>query len=291
MFEFTDFNIAPWGHELVQYFFLVGMAAMAFVLAAAPNTVGGTTKALQPTQKPIMIIVLVLMAINGYLLITDLGQPARFLYPILHFHASSPLSWGSLFVLGFSACVFLFAVGVFTGRESLLRPIGYIGSLLALLLPLYTGWDLMAQQARELWHTASIPAMFVTLSISSGVALIAVVAMATHSMGEGTVNFLRRVLLVAIGSTLVLFIFEWTRMITGSAEEQQALAYISQHMSGVFWIATFLIGILLPLAILLVPSLSKQPWGVTAAAILSTFAAYGYRDVIMTAGQIPQLLY
>lgn len=291
MFEYMEFNIAPWGHELVLYFFLVGMAAMSFVLAATPNTVGGMTKALQPTQKPIMVIVLVLMAINGYLLITDLGQPARFLYPILHFHASSPLGWGSLFVVGFSACAFLFAVGVFTGKESILKPVGYVGSVLALLLPLYTGWDLMAQQARELWHTASVPAMFVVLSVSSGVALISIVAIATHSMSEGTVSFLRRVLLVAVVSSLVLFVLEWLRLIAGSAEEQQALAYIGQSMGSTFWVATFLLGIILPLVILLVPSLAKQPMAVTVAAVLGTIGAYGYRDVIMTAGQIPQMFY
>ncbi|MCW8904870.1 NrfD/PsrC family molybdoenzyme membrane anchor subunit, partial [Sedimenticola sp.] len=89
MFEYMDYNIAPWGHEIVIYFFLIGAAGMTFVYAAAPvvfgNVFGGAAKSMEPFQRVGLIASLVLLAICGPLLIVDLGQPARFLYPILYF--------------------------------------------------------------------------------------------------------------------------------------------------------------------------------------------------------------
>ena len=31
MFEYSEFNIAPWGWEIAVYFFLIGMAGMDFI--------------------------------------------------------------------------------------------------------------------------------------------------------------------------------------------------------------------------------------------------------------------
>jgi formate-dependent nitrite reductase membrane component NrfD len=94
MFEYMDYNIAPWGREIVIYFFLIGAAGMTFVYAAAPavfgNVFGGAARSMEPFQRIGLLVSLLLLLICAPLLIIDLGQPGRFFYPIIYFHWTSP---------------------------------------------------------------------------------------------------------------------------------------------------------------------------------------------------------
>lgn len=295
MFEYMEFNIAPWGHEIVIYFFLIGAAAMTFVYAAAPavfgNLFSGAAQSMLPFQRVGLIASLVLLLICGPLLIVDLGQPARFLYPILHFHWTSPLSWGSLFLPLFGLCIVLFFYGSLKGDNKLMRVTGIFGSLLALSMPLYTGLDLMVNQTRELWSNATIPLLFVILSISSGTAVTAVIQLVRGQMDEKTTEFLHLFLYVALAVTLALFLAEWVVLNYGSGEKQQAWELINQEFGFTYWGLTFMAGILIPLVLVAVPRLGRQPVVLTLAAVLSAVGAYTFREVLIYAGQLTQIYY
>ena len=295
MFEYMEFNIAPWGHEIVIYFFIIGAAAMTFVYAAAPavfgNLFGGAAQSMLPFQRVGLIASLVLLLICGPLLIVDLGQPGRFLYPILHFHWTSPLSWGSLFLPLFGLCIVLFFYGSLKGDNKLMRVTGIFGSLLALSMPLYTGLDLMVNQTRELWSNATIPLLFVILSISSGTAVTAVIQLVRGQMDEKTTEFLHLFLYVALAVTLALFLAEWVVLNYGSGEKQQAWELINQEFGFTYWGLTFMAGILIPLVLVAVPRLGRQPVVLTLAAVLSAVGAYTFREVLIYAGQLTQIYY
>jgi len=296
MFEFNQFNIAPWGYEIVIYFFLIGMAAMTFVYAAAPVVFGGifggaARSAMEPFQRTGMIVALVLLAICIPLLITDLGQPQRFLFPIIYFHWTSPLSWGSLFLplFGFSIVGYLFAL--MTDRTSWLKPLGIIGSLLAVSMPLYTGLDLMVHQGRELWSNPTIPVLFVILSVSSGTALVAVIHILTGKLNDQVLELLHWFLYVALAVTLMLFLAEWVVLNYGSAEKQQAWQAINTEFGFEYWVLTFLVGIVAPLLLVALPKLGRNPTVLVLAAVLSAIGAYSFRAVLIYAGQLGQLYY
>ncbi len=295
MFEYMDFNIAPWGHEIVIYFFLIGAAAMTFVYAAAPvvfgNLFNGAAQSMVPFQKVGMIVALVLLLICGPLLIMDLGQPSRFLYPIIYFHWTSPLSWGSLFLPLFGLCIVGFFVGLTRGNQRLMRWSGILGSLLALSMPLYTGLDLMVHQSRELWSNPTIPVLFVILSISSGTAVTAVIQLARGQLDEKMVEFLHLFLYVALAVTLALFLAEWVVLNYGSGEKQMAWDVINKNFSFQYWVLTFLVGILVPLVLVATPRLGRNPKVLTLAAVLSAVGAYTFREVLIYAGQLPMLYY
>jgi len=293
MFEYTDYNIAPWGHEIVIYFFLIGAAAMTFVYAAAPavfgNTLGGAAKAMEPFQKTGMIISMVLLLACGPLLIMDLGQPGRFLYPIIYFHWTSPLSWGSLFLPLFGLCIVGFFYGMHKQDAGLTKITGVLGSLLALSMPLYTGLDLMVNQARELWSNPTIPLLFVILSVSSGTAVVAVTQLARGQLGEKMAEFLHLFLYIALGITLALFLAELVVLTYGSGEKLQAYQIINEHFSMQFWGLTFFVGILLPLAMIAVPRIGRDPRVLTIAAVLSLVGAFSFREVLIYAGQLTMI--
>lgn len=295
MFEYMGYNVAPWGHEIVVYFFLIGAAGMTFVYAAAPavfgNVFGGAARSMEPFQRIGLMVSLVLLLICGPLLIMDLGQPQRFLYPILHFHWTSPLSWGSLFLPLFGLCILGFLYAHWKGNSGLMRLSGILGSLLALSMPLYTGLDLMVHQTRELWSNPTIPLLFVILSISSGTAVVAVIQLSRGQLDARSSEFLHAFLYLSLAVTLALFLAEWVVLIYGGEEKQQAWELINHSFGFSYWVLTFLVGILVPLVLVAIPRLGRDPRVLTLAAVMSAVGAYTFREVLIYAGQLTQIYY
>lgn len=291
MFEYTQYNIAPWGYELALYFFLIGTVAMVFVAAAAPNVFGKVAAPFQSFQMTGMIIAMALLLICAGLLIIDLGQPARFLYPILYFHWTSPLSWGAVFLPAFGVSIIVFAYGVKTGNGMITKWSGILGSLLALSMPLYTGLDLMVHQARELWSNPTIPVLFVTLSITSGTAVIAVATMVAGRLSPEVTRLIRIILYFSVGVTFWLFLGVVLTLVFGSEEQQQAWSIINDQFGIRFWLLTFVVGTLVPLALLIPPKLAENRLLITAAAVAGAVGAYTFREVLLYAGQLTQLYY
>lgn len=291
MFEYTDYHIAPWGWEIPLYFFLIGTAGMVYVLASAPTVFGGVARVLAPFQRTGAVLALILLVVCAPLLALDLGQPARFLYPIIYFHWTSPLSWGALFLPLFGLSIIGFVYALMKGNEKLQRLFGIVGSLLALAMPLYTGLDLMVNQARELWANPTIPVLFVILSITSGSALMAVILTATGKLSAEATGLVRTILYFSIGVTFWLFLGVVVTLLYGSEEQQQAWAIINSEFGTRFWLLTFVVGILAPLALLIPPKLAKNPTLVTVAAVAGAIGAYTFREVLLYAGQLTQLYY
>ena len=158
-------------------------------------------------------------------------------------------------------------------------------------MPLYTGLDLMVNGARELWANPTIPLLFVTLSISSGAGITAVVLKLLGGLDAAATHLLRNVLYFSLALTLALFLGIITSLAYGSAEMQQVLSLISTEYGWALWGISFLLCTLLPLAIVVFPSTSTNPTLVVAAGVLATVGAYTFRKVIVEAGQLPQLFY
>jgi len=291
MFEYTDYHIAPWGWEIPLYFFLIGTAGMVYVLACAPTVFGGVARVLAPFQRTGALLALILLLVCAPLLALDLGQPGRFLYPIIHFHWTSPLSWGALFLPLFGLSIVGFVYALMKGNEKQQRLFGIVGSLLALAMPLYTGLDLMVNQARELWANPAIPVLFVILSITSGTTLGALVMMAAGTLDEDRTRLLRNILYASVGVTLALFLAMWLVLTYGTEEEQQAYAVINELYGMKFWLLTLVVGILAPLAVLVVPNLATNALAVTGAGVLASIGAYTFREVLIYAGQLPMMTY
>ncbi|OJX78612.1 NrfD/PsrC family molybdoenzyme membrane anchor subunit [Magnetospirillum sp. 64-120] len=291
MFEYMNFHIAPWGWELSVYFFLIGTAGMAYALATAPVMFGGRFEALRPLQLPGLVLAFVIVLICGPLLIHDLGQPMRFLYPILYFHWTSPLSWGSLFLLMFAACVVLFWWFDRAGNTAPLKPLAIIGSLLGLSMPLYTGNDLMVQTTREVWATPWIPVLFVVLSVTSGAAALAVIGMIRKTDDADASKILHAVMLSGVATTLFLFLGLLLSFLYGSEEMQLGWHILNDQFAMQVWLLTLVVGILAPLALLVRPDIGRRPQILAVAGIASLIGAYAFREVILVAGQLPQLYY
>jgi len=292
MFEYNAFHIAPWGHELVVYFTLIGIVAFTYILASVPAVVEGGD-AFAKVQKPGYILVFIALLVCAVLLITDLGQPQRFMNILIYHHWSSPLVWGSVLLIGFGACsaLALFSTLV-RPDQNLLRWAALLGSILAVGFPLYTGLDLAGNQGRVLWHDPMVPVLFVALSASSGAGVVAVLGMLVgDSANNRMYGVLRRVIFWASLATLAMFVLMWVRLNYGNAQEMQIMAMINDGLGFEYWgLSLFCAGIL-PALLSGIRAVRNNPMMIALAGVLAIVGAYAYRDIIMHAGQLPQLYY
>ncbi len=86
---------------------------------------------------------------------------------------TSPLAWGGLNIVAFGIVSVLYILMMRgNGRRQRAQLLAVLGALLALGLPIYTGYDLTVHQSRPVWNTPLMPVLFVGLSpIASGSAV------------------------------------------------------------------------------------------------------------------------
>lgn len=297
MFEYLPMHIAPWGIEIVIYFFLIGMASMVFAVAAGPATFGAIAAPFKNFEVTGSIVALVMLAAVVPLLILDLSQPYRFLNPILYFRWTSPLSWGSLFLPLFGLAILGFLYGIYREQPTVQRYSAILGTLLALSMPIYTGLDLMVNQTRELWANPTIPALFVSLSITSGAALVALVQLMRGKLTQEATRKIRFMIAFSTFVSFWIFLGLQMTMLYGSAELQGALSAINSDYALEFYGLAFVVGILVPMVLVFGPMLhpvmnfGRKPAVVTLAGICGAIGAYMLRDVLVHAGQVAQLYY
>lgn len=159
---------AAWLPWAVQYFFLVGMATGAALLAAR----GAWSKAEAPAARalPLAIVLLLVTTVTAPVsLLADLHQPARF----WHFYAHlTPWSWMSLGALLLPAFVGLslgMCLAWWLGSIRWMRILAVPLVISAASIVTYTGAEIAVVRARPLWHNPWVP---VNLGLTAWLAAI-----------------------------------------------------------------------------------------------------------------------
>ena len=93
----------------------------------------------------------------------------------MYLNFTSPLAWGGLNLMSFGLVSVLYFLAM-AGGASHGKALGVLGSLLALGLPVYTGFDLTVHQNRPVWNTPLMPVLFVAMSFVSGAAVASFLA-------------------------------------------------------------------------------------------------------------------
>ncbi len=239
----------PWA---VSYFFFVAIA-----VGAALTSLMWTVLRRPGWENAARIDILVMWSaavVAPVALLADLHQPARF----WHFYASftpwSWMSWGAFFLPVFAGLAIIYGWLVMRpvlprwmrlgGRDysALIRPMGLMTGLFALLVALYTGSEVMIVKARPLWNSYALIAFFffsgVSASAAMGLLVNAVLAENDIGIRRATGTHLGRVM--ALFSLLTLLTgVAWLLLGMGSdtSPEARALAIIapSPHWQILGW--------------------------------------------------------
>lgn len=291
--NYTVFHVIPWGASYALYFFLIGMSAGAFILSMIPHVCPGEGKYM-PLSKLAWGISFILLLLTGPILIFDLTMPGRFIHLFFpnYMHMSSPLMWGTLLLLGMGLFSILYAWALYT-QNPLVKVFGIIGGLFALGLPIYSGFDMALQPGRPIWHSAVIPPLYLIVSLSSGVGLVSIIAYVINkeALNKDILEGLRNILLFSAAATFILLLSQSVVLAYGGEEEYSSLTLMYSHYGFMYWGLVWILGTIVPLAILLAPQFGASLNGLTIASVLIILGAYSLRHVILLAGQIIQQIY
>ncbi len=285
MGDYVWFHDVSWHATYAIYFFVIGICAgLAFLSYGS-----WVTPELRPLRLKAAVGSFVLLALGGLLLIADLSQPMRFLNILnpAYLNFSSPLAWGALNIVAFGIASVLYLLALRKGDEGRGKLLAAITALLALGLPIYTGYDLTVHQSRPVWNTPVIPVLFVAMAIASGSAVGALLA-GGH---EGAQRVLRQYLMwscAAVGVMLISIL--GTTSYGGSAQELTFLILTTGTMGLIFVGAGIVAGTAAPIALLLAP-FGRQQVGIALAALLVLLGGAALRYALLMGPQQLQTLY
>jgi formate-dependent nitrite reductase membrane component NrfD len=303
MAEASTYTLHPeWGWYVVLYFYLGGIAAGAYFMAAIIELFGNQEdRALARTA---YYIAFPLVVICGILLILDLGRPERFWHMLIVSNTGmislkywSPMSigaWALLIFGGFTFLSFLDAlvesrqikagkVGerlVYTGFLG--KGFAFVGSLFGFFIAGYTG-ALLTATNQPIWSNSTlIGALFLASSASTGMAVLLFI----HSFRryhEDSMKKLER----ADNWTMLLELILIGAFIFTLGHLAAPFTNVSNHYGKLLWFGVVLTGIVLPLLLHGVHILGRRVSG-ALAALLVLVGGFFLRYVVVLA---PQGLY
>lgn len=285
MGEYVWFHDVSWHASYAIYFFVIGICAGLSFLSYG----SWLTPALRPLREKAAYGSFVLLALGGLLLIADLSQPLRFLNVLnpAYLSFTSPLAWGSLNIAAFGVASVLYVLALNKGDEARGRLLATVTALLALGLPVYTGYDLAVHQSRPVWNTPIMPVLFVALAVASGSAVGSLLAGAN----EAAQKVLHQYMLwstAAVGVMLVSIL--GTTHYGGSASELTFVIMTTGTMGLIFVGAGILAGTAAPVALLLAP-MGRQQNGLMLSALLILVGSAALRYALLMGPQQLQTLY
>jgi len=266
-----NFQVPSWGWWIVLYFFVGGTAGGVSFAAAWLDLFGDAHD--RVAMRLGHLVALPLVSVGGLFLILDLGQPLRFWHmvfqsarfpePILKPY--SPMSLGSVILLGFGVVAFVSFADALLGRSRWLHapgnPLGkawsVLGALAGLSLAGYTGMLLNVSNEPVWGNSSLIAALFLFSGVSTGLALLLLLAgRAPHSTLEKLSEADNYLMLFEL-ITLILFV------VTLGAV---GVRFIFARPTVVLFAIVLIVGLLAPLALHWRPRLAG---GFRTASLLS----------------------
>lgn len=285
MGDYVWFHDVSWHATYAIYFFVIGISVglffFSFMSWHKPVFEGLRLKAAYGS--------FAMLALGGLLLIADLSQPLRFLFVLrpdfLNFH--SPLAWGALNIVSFSAVSVAYLVLLRKGDNANAKKLAAVGALLALGLPVYTGFDMTVHQSRPVWNTPLMPPLFVAMALVSGTAVASLLA----AGNEAALRMLRLYMLWSAGAIGVMLVsLLGTTAYGGSAQELAYVALTTGAMGTLFIGLGMVGGVVAPILLLLAP-FGRQQNGLLLSAVLILGGDLAMRVSLLMGPQIVQTLY
>jgi formate-dependent nitrite reductase membrane component NrfD len=282
MGDYGIFHHIPWGGAYAIYFFTIGISAALFFFSA----LSWFRAEFVSLRASAAYLSLALLIVSGVLLVGDLSQPLRFLNVVnpMYLNFRSPLAWGSLNLVTFGAVSVLYLLMLRKGDAAKSKLAGIIGALLALGLPIYTGFDLTVHQNRPVWNSPLIPVLFVALSLLSGAAVALFLAAGDDKLR----GILRQFMLWtggAVGAMLVSLL--GTTAYGGVGQELTFMILTSGSMSLAFLWLGVIVGTAVPIGLMLAP-FGRGGGGLMLSAALFLVGGMALRYSILVGGQIVQ---
>jgi formate-dependent nitrite reductase membrane component NrfD len=297
----VDPVLGIWGWEIPVYLFLGGLTAGIMVLCALVVLLRREGQAPFAARRYLLWAPLVLSVGMGALFL-DLEHKLYVYRFYTTFQPSSPMSWGSWFlVLVYPASVLLVLATLRAGYPRLAahalrypgvapvldwcerhrRPLAGWNLLLGVLLGIYTGVLLSAFSARPFWNSGLLGPLFLVSGLSTAAALA---VLAARDPGERHLFTRADAGILAVELTLVLLLV--VDLATGPGPQLAAAGLIlGGPYTLLFWGLFVGLGLLLPLLLELAELRGVRTW-VLLAPLLVLGGGYLLRQATVELGQV-----
>lgn len=286
MGEYVWFHDVSWHASYAIYFFVIGISVGLFFF----SFLSWHKPVFEGLRRATAYGSFALLAAGGLVLISDLSQPLRFLNILnpAYLHFTSPLAWGALNLLSFGAvsAAYLYLLHQ-PGKEALAKKLAALGALLALGLPIYTGFDLTVHQSRPIWNTPLMPPLFVALALVSGAAVTSFLARGNEAM----LKMLRLYMLWSAGAVAVMLVSLLGTTAYGGSAQELAYEILTTGTLGTIFVGLGLLaGTAAPIVLMLAP-FGRQANGLMLSALLILVGGAALRYSLLMGPQIVQTLF
>jgi len=253
-----------WDWRIIIYLFLGGLSAGMLVMCSIANLRIPKTdveELAQCVRAP--FVAFISLIIGAIFIFLDLGKPIHSMWLYLTFQPLSLMSWGSwgVPVVLITNALYILAVIPKDKRHLLkfnsliklaemaairMRSIAKLNFVLGVFLGIYTGVLLSSFAAIPLWNNATLPILFLTSALSSGAAMVVIIA------NKSEIKFLfTKIDIWLIVAELIVILLFFYGLYTSTAPYKRAIqpffSLTSEHF--IFTIALISIFLLLPLAL------------------------------------------
>ncbi|MHB0867470.1 MAG: NrfD/PsrC family molybdoenzyme membrane anchor subunit [Thermoleophilia bacterium] len=279
-----------------QYFFFTGLSAGSFVISVIATLLG--RKEFKPVGKITALLAPILLVIAPLNLILDLEQPLRFWHLFLFYNWTSPITYGSFLLTAYPIMGTIYAVMVYTNRQTAAKVLGIMGIPLAISVHGYTGFILALAKARSLWNTAAMPTIFLISAMVSGIGLVVIIAAVRwkwfdkeageeqRAQDKRLILQLAQFMAYVIMLDLFLILSDILVLLTAHADAYEAgMLILTGNFAPLFVGVEILLGSFIPMILVLGPKMRNSLTAAVVASILVNIGVYAMRFVMVIGGQ------
>ncbi len=284
-------NQIVWGTPHVFAVFLIVAASGALNVASISSVFGKVPY--KPLARLSGLLAIALLVGGLAVLVLDLGRPDRLIVAMTKYNFKSIFAWNIFLYTGFMVIVGVYIWMMMERRMNRFTKVsGFFAFVWRLILTTGTGSIFGFLVARQAYDSAVMAPMFVIMSFSFGLAIFILVLMAAckwseRPLGDAILYRLKNLLGVFIASVLYfVMVYHLTNLyITENHGIERFILLDGGIYTQLFWIVQVLIGSLLPLALLYLPSMGKSRGWIGIACALVIIGGLAQMYIIIIGGQ------
>ncbi len=282
-----------WHWPIVIYLFLGGLSGGLFTAVAGLESYGHI-KQFHRTIKWGSILSWVFIAFGIIILVMELKRPERGVYLLFFPQFSSPMSYGTLVIVGFMIIGLAYWVthtGFLIKRihppiHDFLKKyrvmIATVGGTFGIMTGIYTGILLMYSRY-ALWNTILLPVLFLASALSTGYALFLLLAKVTNEANQTKIRDSLPKLVVVLGIIELFVVFVYIAYLPSNV---RASLLSFDNTYGILFIIIFLVGGILfgEIVLPLLEVITRNEVVAYIAAFLTLLGGFTLRYVIVFLG-------
>ena len=263
-------DILVWTMPIAAYaFFSLTSSGLAFV-SSIPVVFG--IKRYQPLEKRIVFLEIAVLVAAFTCLFLHLGSPQKLYYYLFSPNFASPLWWLGILYGLYLIVLLLSFKKIQAGKIS--RTLGIFAFIVAIATSTALGWLFGLPDARPVSGANFLSMYFPLTGFASALAAVLLFSLAYHhffkiTLSEGDRNLYDDISkLFGFVTALTLVFFLWRTIAGGASATAVEFAGFRHMLSSGWYHLALWIGLVIPLVLIVIPSVRTATWGKITAAVL-----------------------